>query len=175
MLVAQSLSLDLIRCLRPLVARMRVTCPDLAAQVVRAATSVGLNLGEGGRGDVAPGDGDAEGGDGLRALGAGDPRPVTSVAAFASTGLGRVERGAGHGTPQLVGEVGVAPGHRFDDGPDAGDELQGDITGNEHGRLLGVGLTRSRPSAHRPAPGTTTQQDSTAVPVTARARWAASG
>ena len=47
MLVAQSLSLDLIRCLRPLVARMRVTCPDLANQVVRAATSVGLNLGEG--------------------------------------------------------------------------------------------------------------------------------
>ena len=47
MLDAQVLVLDLIRCLRPLVERMRATCPDLAGQVVRAATSVGLNLAEG--------------------------------------------------------------------------------------------------------------------------------
>ena len=47
MLDAQLLSLDLIRCLRPLVERLRATGPDLAGQLVRAATSVGLNLAEG--------------------------------------------------------------------------------------------------------------------------------
>ena len=49
MLDVQLLTIDLIRALRPLVERMRVTSPDLAGQVVRAATSVGLNLAEGTR------------------------------------------------------------------------------------------------------------------------------
>ena len=47
MLDAQLLVLDLIRALRPLVARLRTTSPDLATQIVRAATGVGLNLAEG--------------------------------------------------------------------------------------------------------------------------------
>ena len=47
MLDAQLLVLDLIRTLRPLVERMRVTQPDLAKQLVRAANGVGLNLAEG--------------------------------------------------------------------------------------------------------------------------------
>ena len=47
MLAAQILLLDLIRCLRALVERLRVTSPDLATQLTRAATSVGLNLAEG--------------------------------------------------------------------------------------------------------------------------------
>ena len=47
MLDAQLLLLDLIRTLRPLVERMRVTQPDLAKQLVRAANGVGLNLAEG--------------------------------------------------------------------------------------------------------------------------------
>ena len=47
MLDAQLLVLDLIRALRPLVERMRVTQPDLAKQLVRAANGVGLNLAEG--------------------------------------------------------------------------------------------------------------------------------
>ena len=37
MLDAQLLVLDLIRCLRPLVERLRKTCPDLASQVMRDA------------------------------------------------------------------------------------------------------------------------------------------
>ena len=47
MLDAQVLVLDLIRCLRPLVERLRKTCPDLAGQLVRATNGVGLNLAEG--------------------------------------------------------------------------------------------------------------------------------
>ena len=47
MLDAQLLLLDLIRTQRPLVERMRVTQPDLAKQLVRAANGVGLNLAEG--------------------------------------------------------------------------------------------------------------------------------
>ena len=49
MLDAQQLILDLIRALRDLVDRLRVLDPDLARQIVRAATSVALNLAEGTR------------------------------------------------------------------------------------------------------------------------------
>ena len=47
MLDAQLLALDLIRCLRPLVDRVRLGDSDLAKQLMRAASSVSLNLAEG--------------------------------------------------------------------------------------------------------------------------------
>ena len=49
MLLAQSITSDLIRSLRPVVAALRLHSPDLADQLVRAATSVALNLAEGTR------------------------------------------------------------------------------------------------------------------------------
>ena len=49
MLVAQSVTYDLIRSLRLVVAQLRVHNADLANQITRAATSVALNLAEGTR------------------------------------------------------------------------------------------------------------------------------
>jgi four helix bundle protein len=49
MLVAYDVALDLIRALRPVVARLRTYSPDAADQIERAATSIVLNLAEGGR------------------------------------------------------------------------------------------------------------------------------
>ena len=49
MLVAYDVALDLIRALRPVVAQLRRYRPEAAAQVERAASSVVLNLAEGGR------------------------------------------------------------------------------------------------------------------------------
>ena len=46
MLVAQSITNDLIRSLRPVVAQLRIHSPNLADQIGRAATSVALNLAE---------------------------------------------------------------------------------------------------------------------------------
>ena len=47
MLVAQSITTDLIRSLRPVVAQLRIHNANLADQITRAATSVALNLAEG--------------------------------------------------------------------------------------------------------------------------------
>jgi len=49
MLVAYEVALDLIRALRPVVARLRTYSPDAADQVERAASSIVLNLAEGDR------------------------------------------------------------------------------------------------------------------------------
>ena len=49
MLVAQSITSQLIRSLRPVVVRLRGHNAGLADQIVRAATSVALNLAEGTR------------------------------------------------------------------------------------------------------------------------------
>ena len=49
MLVAQSITFDLIRSLRPVVAQLKFHSADLADQLARAATSVALNLAEGTR------------------------------------------------------------------------------------------------------------------------------
>ncbi|HEU4733925.1 MAG TPA: four helix bundle protein [Kofleriaceae bacterium] len=47
MLVAYTVALDLIRALRPVVARLRTHSPDAADQVERAASSIVYNLAEG--------------------------------------------------------------------------------------------------------------------------------
>jgi four helix bundle protein len=49
MFVAYDVALDLIRALRPVVAQLRKHSPDAADQVERAASSIVLNLAEGGR------------------------------------------------------------------------------------------------------------------------------
>jgi four helix bundle protein len=49
MLVAYEVALDLIRALRPVVAQLREHSPAAADQVERAASSIVLNLAEGGR------------------------------------------------------------------------------------------------------------------------------
>jgi four helix bundle protein len=49
MLVAYDVALDLVRALRPVVAQLRTYSPEAADQVERAASSVVLNLAEGGR------------------------------------------------------------------------------------------------------------------------------
>jgi four helix bundle protein len=49
MLVAYDVALDLVRALRPVVAQLRKYSPDAADQVERAASSIVLNLAEGGR------------------------------------------------------------------------------------------------------------------------------
>lgn len=49
MLIAYDVALDLVRALRPVVARLRTYSADAADQVERAATSIVLNLAEGGR------------------------------------------------------------------------------------------------------------------------------
>src|SRR5262245_42195683 len=49
MLVAYDVALDLIRSLRPVVAQLRKYSADAADQVERAASSIVLNLAEGGR------------------------------------------------------------------------------------------------------------------------------
>jgi four helix bundle protein len=49
MLVAYDVALDLVRALRPVVAQLRQHGPDAADQVERAASSIVLNLAEGGR------------------------------------------------------------------------------------------------------------------------------
>ncbi|HEY0516479.1 MAG TPA: four helix bundle protein [Solirubrobacteraceae bacterium] len=49
MLVAYDIALDLVRALRPVVAQLRGHSPDAADQVERAASSIVLNLAEGGR------------------------------------------------------------------------------------------------------------------------------
>jgi len=49
MLIAYDVALDLVRALRPVVARLRTFSPDAADQVERAATSIVLNLAEGSR------------------------------------------------------------------------------------------------------------------------------
>jgi four helix bundle protein len=49
MLVAYDVALDLVRALRPVVAQLRKHSPDAADQVERAASSIVLNLAEGGR------------------------------------------------------------------------------------------------------------------------------
>ena len=48
-LVAYDVALDLIRALRPVVVQLRRYSPDAADQVERAASSIVLNLAEGGR------------------------------------------------------------------------------------------------------------------------------
>lgn len=45
--IALSVSLDVIRALRPIVARLRTVDADLAKQIVRAGSSVTMNLSEG--------------------------------------------------------------------------------------------------------------------------------
>jgi four helix bundle protein len=49
MLVAYDIALDLVRALRPVVAQLRGHSSDAADQVERAASSIVLNLAEGGR------------------------------------------------------------------------------------------------------------------------------
>ena len=49
MLVAYDVALDLVRALRPVVAQLRGYSPEAADQVERAASSIVLNLAEGGR------------------------------------------------------------------------------------------------------------------------------
>jgi four helix bundle protein len=49
MLIAYDVALDLVRALRPVVAKLRTYSPDAADQVERAATSIVLNLAEGRR------------------------------------------------------------------------------------------------------------------------------
>jgi four helix bundle protein len=49
MLIAYDVALDLVRALRPVVAKLRTYSADVADQVERAATSVVLNLAEGSR------------------------------------------------------------------------------------------------------------------------------
>ena len=49
MLVAYDVALDLVRALRPVVAQLRNYSPEAADQVERAASSIVLNLAEGGR------------------------------------------------------------------------------------------------------------------------------
>ncbi|TMQ03824.1 MAG: four helix bundle protein [Deltaproteobacteria bacterium] len=49
MLIAYDVALDLIRALRPVVAQLRTYSPEAAEQVERAASSIVLNLAEGGR------------------------------------------------------------------------------------------------------------------------------
>src|SRR5262249_60119008 len=49
MLVAYDVALDLVRALRPVVAQLRTYSTDAADQVERAASSIVLNLAEGGR------------------------------------------------------------------------------------------------------------------------------
>src|SRR4249920_701854 len=49
MLVAYDVALDLVRALRPVVAQLRQYSPEAADQVERAASSIVLNLAEGGR------------------------------------------------------------------------------------------------------------------------------
>jgi len=49
MFVAYDVALDLIRALRPVVAQLRTYSADAADQVERAASSIVLNLAEGGR------------------------------------------------------------------------------------------------------------------------------
>src|SRR5678815_3071316 len=49
MFVAYDVALDLVRALRPVVAQLRRYSPEAADQVERAASSIVLNLAEGGR------------------------------------------------------------------------------------------------------------------------------
>lgn len=49
MLIAYDVALDLVRALRPVVAQLRTYSPEAADQVERAASSIVLNLAEGGR------------------------------------------------------------------------------------------------------------------------------
>ena len=49
MLVAYDVALDLVRALRPVVVQLRKHSPESADQVERAASSIVLNLAEGGR------------------------------------------------------------------------------------------------------------------------------
>lgn len=49
MLIAYDVALDLVRALRPVVAQLRSYSADAADQVERAASSIVLNLAEGGR------------------------------------------------------------------------------------------------------------------------------
>ena len=49
MLIAYDVALDLVRALRPVVTKLRTYSADVADQVERAATSIVLNLAEGGR------------------------------------------------------------------------------------------------------------------------------
>src|SRR5215510_151862 len=49
MFVAYDVALDLIRALRPVVVQLRKCSPEAADQVERAASSIVLNLAEGGR------------------------------------------------------------------------------------------------------------------------------
>src|SRR5262249_61470719 len=49
MLIAYEVALDLVRALRPVVAQLRSYSPEAADQVERAASSIVLNLAEGGR------------------------------------------------------------------------------------------------------------------------------
>ena len=49
MLIAYDVALDLIRALRPVVARLRTYSPEAADQVERAASGIVLNLAEGSR------------------------------------------------------------------------------------------------------------------------------
>ena len=49
MLVAYEVALDLVRALRPVVGQLRRHSPEAADQVERAASSIVLNLAEGGR------------------------------------------------------------------------------------------------------------------------------
>ena len=49
MLIAYDVALDLVRALRPVVTKLRTYSADAADQVERAATSIVLNLAEGGR------------------------------------------------------------------------------------------------------------------------------
>jgi four helix bundle protein len=49
MFIAYDVALDLVRALRPVVAQLRKYSPEAADQVERAASSIVLNLAEGGR------------------------------------------------------------------------------------------------------------------------------